>query len=203
MDMIVKVCGLKERENLESILRCQPDMVGFNFYPLSKRYVSKPWPGLSEEITKVGVFVNSSMSDILEKKETFQLDYAQLHGDETPETAWSVQQLMPVIKVFRIHPEFDFSIMESYAFCSYFLFDTYTDAYGGSGAKFDWQILNQQEIPVSFLLSGGIGPDDLHSIKSVNHPQFAGVDINSRFETLPGIKDVPKVCSFIQNLKQK
>lgn len=201
--MIIKVCGLKFDQNLIEISALDIDMVGYNFYEPSPRYVQKKLPNISSHIKKVGVFVNASESFILQKVKEFNLDYTQLHGDENPEFCTKIKACIPVIKVFRVKDQFDMNFLNSFDFCDFFLFDTATKQYGGSGMKFDWSLLNEFDIKVPFLLSGGIGAEDLDDILKISHPKFVGIDINSKFEISPGLKDVVLINGFLTLLKNK
>lgn len=200
--MIIKVCGLKSEQNLLDISALDIDMVGYNFYEPSPRYVQNKLPNISSHIKKVGVFVNASESFILQKVKEYNLDYAQLHGDENPEFCTKIKACIPVIKVFRVKDQLDMNFLNSFDFCDFFLFDTATKQYGGSGKKFDWSLLNEFDINVPFLLSGGIGPEDLDDILKISHPKFVGIDINSKFEISPGLKDVDKLKFFVDEIKK-
>lgn len=199
--MIIKVCGLKFEQNLIDVASLDIDMVGYNFYEPSPRYVQNTLPIIPSKIKKVGVFVNASESNILQKVRDYRLDYAQLHGDESPEFCKKIKETIPVIKVFRIDNFLISDHMNEYEFCDFFLFDTATKQFGGSGQKFDWSLLSELDIKVPFLLSGGIGPDDLDDILKFRHPNFKGIDINSKFELSAGLKDVEKVNFFVGGIK--
>jgi len=199
--MIIKVCGLKFKQNVLDISALDINMVGYNFYASSQRYVESPLPEIPTNIKKVGVFVNTTVDEIKQKTALYNLDFAQLHGDEDLSYVLEVKKFIPVIKVFRIDENFDPKVLNTFEFCDFFLFDTATKQFGGSGSKFDWTILNTYDIQVPFLLSGGIGPEDLGGIKNIRHPKLVGVDINSKFEISPGLKDVEKVKSFVDDMK--
>jgi len=201
--MIIKVCGLKFRENLLNISALDINMVGYNFYKPSPRFVQEPLPEIPFEIKKVGVFVNASEPYVLQKVNDYKLDFVQLHGDESPEFCKKISESIPVIKVFRIDEFFNDIRIQEYEFCDFFLFDTATKAFGGSGKKFDWTILNKLDIKVPFFLSGGLGPDDLDDILNFCHPKFLGIDINSKFEISVGLKDVGKVKVFVDDIRKK
>lgn len=200
--MIIKVCGIKEAENQRALASLDIDMIGYNFYVPSSRYLDHQLPDLPTHIKKVGVFVNVNLNEIIDKMEKYQLDYIQLHGDENVHFVEQVQHLLPVIKVFRIDQQFNPKKINEFAFCDMLLFDTATPQYGGSGHKFDWKQLDNFNIQTPFLMSGGIGPKDIESIKEIDHPMFAGVDINSKFETSPGIKNVEMVGEFVHVVKE-
>ena len=199
--MIIKVCGLKFEQNLIDVASLDIDMVGYNFYEPSPRYVQNTLPIIPSKIKKVGVFVNASESNILQKVRDYRLDYVQLHGDESPEFCKKIKEIIPFIKVFRIDDHFNANHMKEFEFCNYFLFDTATKQFGGSGKKFDWSLLKELDIKVPFLISSGIGPDDLDDILKFRHPTFKGIDINSKFELSAGLKDVGKVKNFADGIK--
>jgi phosphoribosylanthranilate isomerase len=207
--MKVKVCGLKNRENIREVVSCKPDFLGFIFYHESIRFVGETFdPRLMRSIppyiNKVGVFVNEDTETIIRLAERFGLNYVQLHGDEeTTVTAALKSKRIGVIKAFRINDNFDFTSIEPYLpFCEYFLFDTKTDAYGGSGEKFNWEVLQRYTLTKPFFLGGGINRNDTESVCAFRHPSFFAVDINSGFETGPGIKDVFSVSEFIKAVKK-
>ncbi|MBK8515847.1 MAG: phosphoribosylanthranilate isomerase [Saprospiraceae bacterium] len=198
--MIIKVCGLKSAKNLLEVSLLGINMVGYNFYVKSPRYVDIDMPEIKGEIQKVGVFVNDTIEKIREKKERYGLNFIQLHGDESPDFALMVQDICPVIKAFRIDEQFDGELLNEFGFVSYFIFDTVTPYFGGSGKKFDWNKLYHFNIRVPFLLSGGIGPGDSAKILEIQHPFFAGIDINSKFEVSPGVKDIATINKFLLSL---
>lgn len=207
--MLIKVCGMRNPENIEQVAKLKPNLMGFIFYPKSKRYIDKIDPTminnkLFEKIKKTGVFVNALIGEVFLGVDTYQLDYIQLHGNEAPEYCEEIKSMnMPVIKAFNLDEAFDFSILKDYQpFVEYFLFDTKADNLpGGSGKQFNWGILEKYQLDKPFLLSGGIGPDDAEKVAEVKHPQLAGIDINSKFETEPAMKDVEKVKIFINEIR--
>jgi len=193
--MKLKVCGLKEEQNIEEILQQSPDFIGFIFYRKSPRFVDELKAHFVRGIegpVKVGVFVNSKVDEIVSSVEFYGLDMVQLHGEES---LAQVQELkrkgLSVIKVFRVLDVLPDEMEDYEPYCDLFLFDTRTPKYGGSGKKFDWSILKGVNHP--FLLSGGIGMDDLEEIKSLNLKNLIGLDVNSKVEIKPGLKDVKKV----------
>ncbi len=199
--MIVKVCGLTQPGNISDIITMGVDLIGLNFYPPSPRYIAQPPVFKKENAKVVGVFVNEAPDVICQKVSEFSLDLVQLHGDEDEVVCREVASFVPVIKVFRLAGTLDEKSLKTYSFCEYYLFDTATPAYGGSGTKFNWKMLSDIDIPKSFFLSGGIGPGDAQDLKRINIPNFFGIDINSRFETGPGIKDTGAISRFLQELK--
>lgn len=216
--MKVKVCGLKEIGNIEALKQLSIDFMGFIFYPKSKRYVgqSEALKSLLQEqnwqsdIKKVGVFVDVEIDEILHTVHDYSLDYVQLHGNESPEYCrelnriWSISSMRKakLIKAFAIGDASDFEQVNQYqAHCQLFIFDTKGENKGGNGISFDWDLLKHYSGMIPFLLSGGINESDAQKIRQLNAPQLAGVDINSRFESAPALKDVEKVKQFIANLK--
>ena len=200
--MIVKVCGLREEENISEICTSDVQMIGLNFYPLSSRFISaydeEAIQAIPNYIKKAGVFVNADATFVKDKIETYGLDYVQLHGDEDFTYCKEISEKCRVIKVFRIDDEFDWSSVDDYSkIAEYFLFDTKTSAFGGSGKKFNWEILDNYKEATPFLLSGGIGPADAMIINTISHPQFAGIDINSKFEIAPAFKSKQLVDTFL------
>lgn len=205
--MRIKVCGIKFEDNARAIEAISPDLMGFIFYPKSARYVGDEaslelFQNTNKSIKKVGVFVNEEPSFILEIVSKYGLDYVQLHGDETVETCFKLRKKIPVIKAFGVNQNFDFSTLNAYHDAAdIFLFDTKTDGYGGSGKKFSWDLLNQYTLDIPFLLSGGIDEFAAEEIKTLKLPQLLGVDLNSRFEISSGLKDIPKLNSFIEKIR--
>ena len=203
--MIIKVCGLREPENIRSIEKLEVDWLGFIFYAPSPRFA----PAISEnveairECTKrtVGVFVNESLENMLAKGKLYRLKILQLHGNETPGVCNELRQNnFLVIKAFSIASTTDLYPTECYHHCcDYFLFDTKYTGYGGSGKRFDWSLLDAYQGETPFLLSGGLTPDSYADILQLHHPQFAGIDLNSGFELSPALKDVSRIKKFIQN----
>jgi phosphoribosylanthranilate isomerase len=208
--MKVKVCGITTLEQLKQLQELEVAYAGLIFYEGSKRFALEKLKNRKAEIKnlpikKVGVFVNADMGFLKSCVQDFGLSAVQLHGDETPEYCKMLQKETTVIKVFRIHEDLkniDTLLAPFQNVCDYFLFDTDTKSYGGSGKRFDWNILKTAEIKKPFFLSGGIGLDDMDILKSFQHPFLYAVDVNSRFETAPGMKDMTKVRTFLTTLKQ-
>jgi len=198
--MIVKVCGIRSQTNYHQ-LSGDIDMIGINFYPKSKRYIGVQTLNKKDQAVFVGVFVNEDLEKVWTAAENYSLDYIQCHGHESVEYCEVLKEDYRVIKVFSIDQETDFAQIENYAFCDYFLFDTATKDFGGSGQKFDWESLKNYKGSTRFLLAGGISPKDVQAIKRIKHPAFAGVDINSKFEDSPGIKNAAAVNNFVQKIK--
>lgn len=204
--MKIKVCGLTETTNIEGCIALNIDMLGYNFYPPSSRYVGNNQDlatlQVPDSIQKVGVFVNEPLDNLQVIAKQFNLDYLQLHGDEDPVTTQAASQIAKVIKVFRITPDFDFTCTEQFEHADLFLFDTFTKEYGGSGTRFDWRLLEHYQGQTPFLLAGGISLKDADAIRSINHPAMLGVDINSGFELQPGIKSLPEVAKFATHINR-
>jgi phosphoribosylanthranilate isomerase len=200
--MIIKVCGLKDVTNIQEVSQSNIDWIGYNFYPPSPRYVSTFDPRMASiNQKKVGVFVNEDIADILSKAALYNLDYVQLHGDESVEICKMIHRSLPVIKVFRVGSDFDYGTLKAFDHvCDYFLFDTWTKSFGGSGEKFDWSDFKNLELSKPFIVSGGIGPGDIEALKNIDHPMFAGIDINSKFELQVGCKDITLINQFVNAL---
>ena len=201
--MIIKVCGMRDPENIRTVEQAGTDWMGFIFFPSSARYVSHTPDYLPEHCRRIGVFVNESKENILMYTDRFGLDYIQLHGHEAPEYCRSLRNAgLHLIKAFSILLPKDLLAVSAYnGLCDYYLFDTKTPQYGGSGNQFDWNLLHRYNGPTPFLLSGGINPYSVKALREFRHPYFAGIDINSRFETAPGIKDVERISNFLKELK--
>lgn len=204
--MKLKVCGMKYVDNLMMVAAVQPDYLGFIFYDQSKRNFEGVIPKLPKGIKKTGVFVNEYLEIVVSLVEEYQLEAIQLHGDESVEYIKELKGHLPkveIIKVFGIKDTFDFSTLETYVEeVDYFLFDTKGKERGGNGVKFDWSVLKDYPFEKPFFLSGGIGLDDVakvNEIKDSGLPVYA-VDINSRFETKPGVKNIKEVKSFKNKL---
>ena len=206
--MQIKICGLRDPENIREIAALQPDFMGFIFYPNSPRFASQLDAGsltsLPTSIKKTGVFVNENLENILTAISKYNLDAVQLHGADNKKLCRKIRQEAKtmVIKVFPIMDASNFRVTGDYEdVADFFLFDTKTDLYGGSGQKFNWNILQEYTGNKSFLLSGGIGADDVKAIRAIEHPLLAGVDLNSKFELKPGLKNVALLKQFIDELK--
>ena len=199
---IIKVCGMTDAENIRAVEMLGVDLMGFIFYPRSPRFVDVRPAYLPERARRVGVFVDASFDEIMRRRDGFGLDYVQLHGSEEPELCSRLRdEGLLVIKAFGIGADGSRLPGGEYGeTCDLFLFDTLTSAYGGSGTSFDWDVLDGYGGPLPFLLSGGIGPDSIVDAKTVDNKYFAGLDLNSRFEVTPGIKDVFLLSGFINGL---
>ncbi|RMF03948.1 MAG: phosphoribosylanthranilate isomerase [Bacteroidetes bacterium] len=211
--MIIKTCGLRAPENIAALAKLPIDWFGFICYPQSSRYIGPEATALRQYLAdqpvpqqRVGVFVNASIDEIRAAVAHLNLNLLQLHGEESPAFCAAVRaalsvgggEPLPLIKAFRVGPDFDFQLTAAYApYCSYFLFDTKGETHGGTGQKFDWSVLRQYVGDTPFLLSGGIGPTDAAAVKAFQHPRLIGIDVNSKFERAPGLKDAQKLNEFL------
>jgi phosphoribosylanthranilate isomerase len=204
-DFIIKVCGMREGENIREVALLNPQWMGFIFYPKSPRYVSKKPDYLPQKAKRVGVFVNATEEFIQEKANIFQLDYLQLHGNESVEYCRKLYHKgFHLIKAFAFKTVEDIQQTEAYApYCHYFVFDTPTVNYGGSGNRFDWSIIDYYKGKTPFLLSGGLSLSQIPKLAQMNHPQYIGIDLNSKFESKAGYKDPQKLQLFFENFKQQ
>jgi len=196
--MKIKICGLREPDNILAVAGLNPDYVGFIRYEGSPRFLKElsleTLRLLPKHIIRTGVFVNEDTDTVHEAILRYGFRAVQLHGNEEEDYCAEFKDSIEVIKAFGIDENFDFSQLSPYAdSVDYFLFDTKTAGHGGSGKSFNWGLLNNYELNVPFFLSGGLSIDNLEEIKKIKHPAFYGVDLNSRFETGPGIKDVHKL----------
>lgn len=201
----IKVCGMKFTENREAVENLGVDFLGYIFYANSKRYIGEnPETGLfAAKKPKVGVFVNENAFEILGLAKNLGFEYVQLHGTENPKTCQLLKaQGLKIIKAFSVDENFKFSDTKPFEKAAdFFLFDTKTKLPGGSGKKFNWEILNHYNGHIPFFLSGGITADDVKSIKKIEHPKLTGVDLNSGFEDEPGVKNIEKLKQFIAEFK--
>ena len=204
--MIVKVCGMRDGDNIREVEQLSIDWMGFIFYPKSSRYVSEVPAYLPTKCKRIGVFVDASTDEIIKKIHDFSLDAIQLHGNESPEQISHLSPLtnhLSIIKAFNIATAEDLKSTASYTgLADYFLFDTKGQSVGGNGEKFDWSVLSNYEGDTPFLLSGGIGPDDAARVSSFRHPKCVGIDLNSKFESSPAFKDVTTLSRFLNEIKK-
>lgn len=193
--MKLKVCGMREAENIKALLEIKPDYVGMIFYSRSSRFVEQLPEVDFGHVTRVGVFVNANLEEIEEKAEVFGLDLLQLHGDESVEMVADLKSKgYQVMKVFSVMDQLPLEEMRAFEpYVDFFLFDTKTPKYGGSGQQFDWEILKGYNLKKPFFLSGGIDLEDIEKIKELNLEQLYAIDVNSRFELAPALKDIEKI----------
>ena len=200
--MKLKVCGMKFPENISEIESLKPDFMGFIFYKKSKRFFNESKLILNDKINRVGVFVNQEINEVIDNIKKYKLDYVQLHGEEDVRYCLSIKSICKVIKVFKIDDTFNFDKVKKFENVSdYYLFDTKTNLHGGSGKKFNWEILKNYNSKKYFFLSGGISEKDIEEIKKIRkiYP-IIGIDINSKFE-LPNLKkDRDKIKSLIDKI---
>lgn len=210
--MKLKVCGITQLEQLKQLDEMGVNYAGLIFYPQSARCIvnkleAEDVKPLSLSLKKVGVFVNAQEEFIMKQVEDFGLEIVQLHGDETPGFCKLISDRITVIKAFRIthnnEQNIDWMMKPYEEYCDFYLFDTNSkNAYGGTGEKFDWNILHENKINKPFFLSGGIGLQDVEKLKIFEHPFFYCVDVNSRVEVSPGVKDMKQVKMFAEELNK-
>lgn len=219
--MKVKVCGMREAANIRAVESLpQVQALGFIFAPRSPRFVSEKPSYLPERCQRVGVFVDAEAGEIVTKVDDYGLHVVQLHGRETPQFCQRLRPLLPphvqIWKALPIRQVADFALARAYeAVADLFLLETkatqrvgegndaspLSHLTGGTGQQFDWQLLSHYDSERPFLLSGGIGPADADRIKSLSHPRLAGIDLNSRFESLPGVKNIDLLKQFLSELQ--
>jgi phosphoribosylanthranilate isomerase len=204
--ILLKVCGMRDKENIREVVALKPDYLGFIFYAKSSRFVGQDYkmPSIPETISKVGVFVNENTETMLKLRDKYALDYLQLHGNETPAQVRELKGAgVKVFKVFSIDADFDFESTRPYEeFSDFFLFDTRGKYYGGNGVRFDWRLLQDHHHNVPFLLSGGIAPENVNDIANMTNSNLHAVDINSGVEIAPAVKDPGRIREVIEKLKK-
>ena len=204
--LLLKVCGMRDKNNISDLIEIQPDFIGLIFHEKSPRNVEiHTKTSIPSDIGTVGVFVNETEGFVLDKINEFDLKYIQLHGSESPHFCKNIKRLnRKVIKAFNIHPEFDFSEIEEYTpYCDYFLFDAFGKNAGGNGITFDWNLLDNYKGDTPFFLSGGIDAEMAENLRTINHPMYKGVDVNSKFEIEPGLKNIEKIKLFKEKLDKR
>ncbi len=232
--LLIKVCGMRDADNINQMAQLDIDLMGFIFWPKSPRYVKmissrvgsmpdyseerlhharqnpQPTPQPTAAPRRVGVFVDDMPQNILTRIYNYNLQYVQLHGNESPTMIENLKRtLIPdiapnikVIKALSIAGKDDVARYKDYeGLADLFLFDTRCPTVGGSGQQFDWHVLDAYDGHTPFLLSGGIGPDDATRVRQFEHPMLAGIDVNSRFETEPGRKDTERLRTFISQVR--
>jgi phosphoribosylanthranilate isomerase len=212
--MRVKVCGMTQLDQVRKLDEMGLDFAGFIFYAKSPRYAGKNIKGeqlkkMRLKIGKVGVFVNASYDEVMRHVDEYGLDMVQLHGDETTKLCDQLANYITVIKVFRLgdNDPIDWITRPYQESSDMFLFDTLGVGYGGTGKKFNWDVLKAASMDKLFFLSGGIEPDDVEKLKEFSKEAIANklfsIDINSRFELTSGVKDLEKIKLFVDDLNQK
>ncbi|MGB5700303.1 phosphoribosylanthranilate isomerase [Muriicola sp.] len=218
--MKVKVCGMRALENIEKVAALKPDYMGFIFWEPSKRYFQGSIPALPLEILRVGVFVDASVGDILEKAIQMPLDLIQLHGTESVHYCAQLREklaLQPtelqkstpnckIIKAFSVGSSFNFDSLHAYEpYCDYFLFDTKGPMPGGNGSRFNWELLSAYNSDIPFFLSGGIGLEDVPQLTDFLSSPMAqkchAIDVNSKFEIRPGLKNTEDLQNFLKKIR--
>lgn len=198
---LIKVCGMRQAENIREAEALGIDWMGFIFWPQSSRYVAERPTYLPTRCKRVGVFVDEQIEQVRHVAEDYALDIIQLHGNESPDYARTLAG-RTLIKAFNIATADDLSQTQPYeGLVDLFLFDTKGRTVGGNGEKFDWAVLSAYQGGTPFLLSGGIGPDDAERIRAFRHPRCIGIDLNSRFEVSPAFKDVDLLREFVKNIR--
>ncbi len=217
----IKVCGMRDAENICAVSQLDIDLMGFIFFQKSSRHVlknpdfpklkrSKENAGVHGMPERVGVFVDEMPQNIITAVYDYGLDAVQLHGMESRELCENLRRTLdpdicPGVKIFKaisISEPADIDRYKAYeGAVDLFLFDTKCTTVGGSGRQFDWSVLDRYEGNTPFFLSGGIGPEDAGRIKSFRHSKFTGIDLNSRFEISPGLKDVNMLRTFINQVR--
>ena len=203
---IIKVCGMRYSRNIRAVEQAGPDWMGFIFASGSPRSLRRRPSYLPERCRRVGVFVNPSLTQLLLMSRRFGLHLLQLHGNESPDFCRKAHDAtgLDIVKTISVSDENDMALAAAYGpeqGVSHLLFDTKTRTGGGSGRKFDWTILSAYRGPLPFLLSGGIGPSDIPRLHAFHHPLCVGIDLNSRFEAVPGVKDATILSNFIREIR--
>jgi phosphoribosylanthranilate isomerase len=200
----LKICGMRDPGNIAAIAQLKPDYMGFIFYEKSPRSAvgmdCKVVFALPDSVRKVGVFVDAPFEKIEKTVKTYHLDLVQLHGSESPELCHSIRQICPVIKAVSVRSREDIEMTEHCEGVDYWLFDTKTPLHGGSGKQFEWNVLEAYTGKTPFFLSGGISAEDAERLKRLQFPKLHAIDINSCFETAPGLKNVQQVTDFLSKL---
>lgn len=205
----LKICGMKYPDNLQAVAALEPDYLGFIFYPISKRYMvdslsPEMVQALPESINRVGVFVNADTEYILKQAQVYGLQQLQLHGEESPEQCAALQgRGYRIVKAFGVDKDFAFEQLKPYApVVDYYLFDTKGPAYGGHGITFDWTVLQHYDKHKPFFLSGGIGLEEIEGISGLKDFPLHALDVNSRFEEEPGLKNAGMLQQLQEKLRQ-
>ncbi|MCR5889570.1 phosphoribosylanthranilate isomerase [Hymenobacter sp. J193] len=208
MQPALKVCGMARPDNLRAVAALRPDFLGLIFYPRSKRYAAPTLSAaevatLPTGIQKVGVFVDEEAEVILARVREYDLNLVQLHGAEPPEVCAALQRAgVAVIKAFAVGEAFDFASLRPYVgSVDYFLFDAAGPQPGGNGTAFNWQQLQRYDLPVPYFLAGGIGPEHAAELRNLRLPGLFALDLNSKFEAAPGVKDAKQLRRFFDDVR--
>ncbi len=213
--MKLKICGMKYKDNIQAVAQLQPHYLGFIFYEKSARYFNGKLPDISSDIKKTGVFVDETKDGIVSKINQYNLNVIQLHGNETPEFCSQLKETfntdfknkIEIIKVFSIKNHFNFEVLKPYeTVCDYYLFDTKGKLPGGNGYKFNWEILNAYSSTKPYFLSGGIGVNEIETINNFKQSSASkycyAIDVNSKFEIEPGLKNIKTLEHFKNTMHQ-
>ncbi len=205
--MKLKVCGMRDVENIKALIELKPDFIGFIFYDKSPRYVGTDLDvefinSIPREIKKVGVFVNATVDFILQNVRKYGLNYVQLHGTETPDFCKNLRlKGVNIIKAFRVDNDFIFTQVNNYKpHVDFFLFDAKGDGYGGNGIAFDWSILKKYDNQKPYFLAGGISLENLDVLETIIPKPYA-MDVNSKFEIEPALKDIEKLEELLDKIR--
>lgn len=207
--MKIKICGLRDPENIRDVLALRPDYIGFIFYPHSKRFMGTSldasWVHQLEGANKTGVFVDADEEQVNSHIRQYGFQAAQLHGNEEPAYCARLRASgITVIKAFGIDERFDWSYLGEYEHAAdYYLFDTQSKQHGGTGMRFDWKLLEGYQFEKPFFLSGGIGTENIHEALKIGDSRLYALDLNSKFETAPGIKDIERLKQTLQIIKDE
>jgi len=203
--MIIKVCGMREESNIRAVEQLDIDWMGFIFYSGSPRYAGEKLTCIPRKVKRVGVFVNEELKIVRERALQNRLHIIQLHGGESPAYCKGLQEAgFTVLKSFGIETDKPFPSAEVQRYqdcCDYFLFDAKSPKHGGTGKKYDWEVLAGYQGVIPFLLSGGISPGDVERIKAFSHPKLMGIDVNSGFEISSAYKDIALLKTFISKIR--
>lgn len=209
----LKVCGMRNQQNISDVLTLNPDYLGFIMYPPSNRFIEKEDVSFLEKkwdntVKRVGVFVNETVENIIKAGKKYHFDVIQLHGQETPEEAQKLKQEgFEIFKVFGIKDTFDFTTLTPYEpYIDAFLFDTKSDQHGGTGKAFDWGVLKQYSSTKPFFLSGGVSLENIKDLTILEDLPFKGVDVNSKFEIMPAMKDIAmltELSDWVKSINDK
>lgn len=205
-NILIKICGLKDPDNIKAVSGLRPDLMGFILFQGSPRCINlKDVERLAAlvpaSIMKVGVLVDEPLDNAVHIARSGNFDFLQLHGNETADYCMAISEFTPVIKAYRIANELPSDLENYEPYCKMFLFDTGSNKFGGSGRKFDHSLLSGYSSGNDYLLSGGISPEDAEYIRSCGFKGMAGVDLNSRFESDPGIKNIYLLEQFIKKVR--
>lgn len=209
--MFIKVCGMRDAQNIRDVDALGVDLIGLIFYDRSSRFVAQMPEALPEHALRVGVFVNAAIEDVVAHVQDYRLDFIQLHGDETLAYVARLRQMIEASgqtmpRIVKAIPVGSRSQVLKAALwdgsVDGILFETPGHLYGGNGTQFDWSLLSSYRGNTPFFLTGGIGPQSLDALLQFSHPAWVGIDLNSRFETAPGVKDVELLRTFITAFRQ-